>query len=222
MGAIDEVQELGPIEEKDLSAAVERAIDQARFEHGHDPYSGSLATKAGDGLRVVRDAPTEKGALIRHLQDMGEKWGPILAGRYFEADEQTAKKIEAKFEKRREAIKSKMDSLPHVEGRDRPRRDSLDFQILEKLRNGKSRTRSCANCESKIAVSYLTRIQCPVCGSDQILSKTDRERVESHKQKHDELRQKMSELQQQMRQEIAEAGKKKGQAQWLIVAICSY
>jgi hypothetical protein len=81
------------VEGDDLDAAYRRAVDDATFRCGHDPYNGTISTTNG-AIRVA-SRPTLEAArdLVRRYWDYDtgiiaenplghaevEKWGPALA-----------------------------------------------------------------------------------------------------------------------------------------------
>jgi hypothetical protein len=59
--------------------AFNAAVDQARHEHGHGGYTGTIAEKAGDGFVMKRPRPGETvEQLVERTLDDNEKWGPAF------------------------------------------------------------------------------------------------------------------------------------------------
>ncbi|NKS56250.1 hypothetical protein GS504_01305 [Rhodococcus hoagii] len=64
----------------DADAAYEELTHAANFEHGHDPYNGTISTT--EGFHVVHKAPMTLGQAYQHMTaniERADKWGPALA-----------------------------------------------------------------------------------------------------------------------------------------------
>lgn len=66
-----------------MEQAYNCAVDEALYEHGHDPYSGTIATTEGVFRSNLVNEPIEIGQIDNDLYwsllDSTEKWGPCAA-----------------------------------------------------------------------------------------------------------------------------------------------
>ena len=168
------VQELGR-QFADLQAQDER-------EFGTEPYSGSWATIHGlaiDRNRVFHST-AEANAYLSDTVEKREALAVVLvltkpsdtAHRRAEAMRAKAGRIER--ERLYPLTGQTVSSSGYVSSPtwERAHADA----ILARVRSGKSRTKGCAACGSSIAVTYIRRLECPVCGAEFLSTDTERQR----------------------------------------------
>jgi len=66
----------------DVSKAFNTAVADAKYEHGHGGYTGSIAEKSGYGYKVITNTPislSETNSIVRQYIDKNDKWGPAFA-----------------------------------------------------------------------------------------------------------------------------------------------
>ena len=66
---------------KTPSEAYNRAVDDAQWEDGHDPYNGTISTTGGFKMDRIRQKRLTEKAIrqwITEAEDRTEKWGPCL------------------------------------------------------------------------------------------------------------------------------------------------
>ena len=164
-------------DERVLIDNVKKECHSAAHEYGHGPYSGNWGEKIGDSIHFPNKTFPDEYKAHDWLQDNCDKWGPLVAVKVVELPESLGKGLLTKIDKlkkKREELYVKFTSPIHSN-----RVGSFRAEILNRIKNGKSKTKGCSKCGSSIAVSQLKRLDCPVCGQeDFILTSTDNLKLE--------------------------------------------
>lgn len=101
-----------------------------------------------------------------------------------------------KLRERGSELAEKIETLAQVdaEGRD-TWLDNMKSEIIARTQAGKSKTKSCDNCDSKVAVAYLKTVACPVCLSESFLiTATDSDKIRGREERINAFRTELAEL----------------------------
>lgn len=170
MGACYNSFTIEDITPSELREHVKTVIDDAVIEYGNRSYTGSYSEKSGVEIRSDLTFKSYEEAEDWVLEN-NDKWGPLTAVHYTVPDEKAYKKEEEKLLSimKKNEIKYQKANAAYQEKR---------LGLEKALQEGKSSFRGCKTCGSKVATSYLTSTDCPVC-SNSLLSTTDLNRIES-------------------------------------------
>jgi hypothetical protein len=161
---------------------------EAVYEDGAGPYSGTIATmRGGIGQWYDKKFPAEDAA-VDFMLEMHQKWDPAVAVSYLlpKAPTETQKK---RIEEARTRIK---DAQDHA--------NELHKKLRETFKARTSKFLGCATCGSKlnhekiVALTQYSRIACPLCQTS-LLSETDQNRIAAAKTKVEERQKALAELQ---------------------------
>ncbi len=148
------------------------------FEYGHGRYTGDLKHH---GLKVIKEIFTDASKADDYICENTDKYGPAYAikvGDFNKAYPQTAKEKATveKFNEIQKVIKN------------------FEKDLIDRVKTSKSAFRGCKKCESKIAVKFVSLIDCPVCHShDFIYTETDKNKLKALMEKSKELQKTINE-----------------------------
>jgi hypothetical protein len=160
-------------------------VEAQQYEDGHDAYAGTFGSCSG--LQVTSQVFADEGAASSWILDNAEKWGKVLAVKVgdFNAGYFGTKTGQALLVKHAALAKEL---------------EEFDSALVKRVKEGKSKFRSCPKCESKVAVKYIGNMAglspsqrdaycrptaCPVCGSEFIRTPTDQKRYDALKKRYE-------------------------------------
>jgi uncharacterized Zn finger protein (UPF0148 family) len=132
-------------------------------EYGSSPFSGTFATNRG--IIILPDRFADQNEAFEHLEDRAEKRGSAIAVKIGINPTLT----DAEKKRLSDAQRARSPS-------ERAMRDlkSNDITALNAIKGAKSARISCQTCTSSVARSFLKHTNCPVCGADDLRSKTQK------------------------------------------------
>lgn len=155
-------------------------LEQARYENGAGPYSGSLGQKTGIG--VWRDRPTNFDDAHEWILGQSGKWDNNAAAAAYYLTEALTARDTARIKKAETKATTANTKLREIEQ-----------AVFAALRNAKSKTVGCRGCGSKIARKHLKGTVCPVCTSNTLLSASAHSRVMAARKRVDKAREALAE-----------------------------
>lgn len=150
-------------DEPTLRAWVRESQDRDAYEHGSS-YSGGWNMCRGLRILPQRVFSTQSEA-EEYVYEHAEKWGDLLAVPFMK--KVTCPKEVLDKDGPITELKAALDALLAKQG-------GLNPGIIARTKAGKSSTKGCPHCESKIAVKHIRHVCCPVCNQDFLTTDTDR------------------------------------------------
>ena len=207
-----------PCSVPELRSFVDSLCSESRYRDGYE-YSGSWGMK--HGVAISKEVFSCRDEAAEYIANKNGKWDDnALAVRVIQAApsariKSLQKKLENARYKERKA-RTEAQELSH----------SLSDKALERANSAKSEYRSCKCCGSKVRLSYVRRVFCPVCNSDDfLLTQTDKSRITKANQKAnarmEEDRALQEELEVESKKKISDQKLTDDNWYWLVGAWCA-
>jgi predicted RNA-binding Zn-ribbon protein involved in translation (DUF1610 family) len=211
-----------------LTEEVNAACRSAAHEFGHGPYSGNWGEKIGKGLSHGNKTFHSYEDADDWLVNNADKWGPLIAVKLLRVPKNcNLKSIDRKLEAENKKLRNllievgELGAFCNANAEVKP----LLRTVLERVKSGKSKFKSCDDCGSKVSTAHLKHHVCPVCGNkDFLLTDTDKKKLQKMHEKIDALRADISDLEDQRKSKIeaaTKADKNKNNWHWLVGGWCS-
>lgn len=200
-----------------LEELVERTCDQEAFESGVN-YSGNWGSLSDRRLMVdTKLLPNENEAHAIFHQNL-EKRGPLQACRVLKSSALPDRRLQ---DLRERLTRAQQDVVGGWDPASQKMIPSFDEKVLRRVRDGKSRFRTCVQCKSKVAVAYLRHTSCPVCSVGQfIFTDADRRKRERLVERVGSLEDQVRECQDRLAAKIARNTDAHEGWYWLVGAMC--
>lgn len=153
---------------KKVEREFKEACEEARYEHGHGGYTGTIAEVHGIGRWVDRRFGSD-GEAMDYASEHHNKWDPAMAVSFCLPVEK-GEREKNREKKAREKVKAAEKKLTDACNKAR-----------KAFAEAKSKTVGCKGCGSKMSREHLARflmhrvVRCPLCDHD-LLPATFRER----------------------------------------------
>lgn len=183
MGAVYEEMPVKSCTEQELHAWYTDLKEEAGNEHGHDAYSGTVATCSDlHILNEVFDTMEEASAFTNTVEK--RRAIAVKVAIFAQPKASKLKKIDE--------LKVKAHELTtEIRG-------YSALVILPRVKAGKSKTRGC-ECGSQIAVTHIRTVFCPVCNRDFLTTDTDLGKLANIQAKLDSIKANLKDLEAQAR-----------------------
>lgn len=159
MGASDYMITYPDVSKDKLTRLVSRDTEVMAAEDGCS-YSGTWASKDA-GVNFLHRIFSSEEEAREYIIDHNSKWEPVDAARF------ESKVPPAELSR----LAKEIDLLSQeIEG--------FDGAIMTRMRQQRSKNKTCKNCGSSIAIGYISRPSCPAC-SHSFLTKSDETRKSS-------------------------------------------
>lgn len=194
------------IDFKDMPVAeLQKEVSAIRDEHIRDhgvSYSGAWGSKSPGvsvpTLPVFQGYAQAEDYILEH----NDKWDCVMAVRYYSAKPNSA------TQKKEKELNAKLQEAQNLAGGWK-----AEEAILTRVRAQKSKTKGCPHCGSSIAVAYIRRVHCPVCGKDFLRTAQDLKKLEKAKEK-------VALIQAQIAQLATKTPGKDAEVRWLVGGWC--
>ena len=140
-------------------------VEQAQYECGHGGnYTGSIS-ELGKGFSDTGKVFNSRSEAEDYIEEHHQKWDGAMAVQYFEGS------APQNQSKKKQVLSDKANKLRGIHF-------NLEKKLSQDIKNAKSKTVGCKNCDSKVNRDFLNSSSCPVCGKT-LLSDTAQTRIQN-------------------------------------------
>lgn len=183
-----------------LKESVESVIASDKHQFGHDTYNGSWSGKSG--VVVSKEVFIDVNKAHDYLCDNTDKWDyELLAVKVIKVEKS---KKQLKLEEKTKNLNKDLLELQDQYSEAYIRNDlNILSQALNRVKNQKSKFKTCEKCSSKISIGHLSSHRCPVCGNKHFcITNSELKKIERLKEKEGKLKLMIDDISKEIEREI--------------------